>query len=437
MTSTTSDIKPALRGFKPGIVQWAIGGLILLVMLISFLSEGFSVPRLVMLVALIAAWGYWVWRQPNGGQGLAVPLLAMLTAFIAGAVVIALAAGQEETLVQRVIVATRGYAALIDGAFLKQNALANTLVASTPLILTGLAVAVGFRAGLFNIGAEGQYLIGAVCGVFVGYAFKLPPVLHALVAMLAGMLGGAIWGAIPGILKARLGAHEVINTIMMNFIAIQLTDWLINNPMKDPGGPSVIRTPFIYPSANLPQFAELFPGLFNPGDRLHVGFILAILMAIGSWWLLWKTTVGFELRMAGSNPDAARYAGVRAESTIVLAMALSGALAGLAGTIEVQGVNRALPAFFQAGYGFDAIAVALLAQNHPFGVIPGGIIFGALRTGSDVLQIRTGVSRHMVSIIQALILLFVAAPGMVRWLYRLRIERSEVEEVPLTRGWGG
>jgi simple sugar transport system permease protein len=254
--------------------------------------------------------------------------------------------------------------------------------------------------------------------------------------MIAGMMGGAIWGAIPGILKARLGAHEVINTIMMNFIAIQLTDWLVNNPMKDLGGPSVIRTPFIYDSARIPQLRELFPSFIAPSDRFHLGFFIAILVAIFIWWLLWKTTVGFELRTSGSNPDAAKYAGINSGWNTILAMMIAGALAGLAGTIEVQGVNRALPAFFQSGYGFDAIAVALLGQNHPFGVIPAGILFGALSTGSNVLQIRTGVSRHMVSIIQALILLFVAAPAMVRWLYRLKVEKSEVEEVPLTRGWG-
>jgi len=431
---TETEAKRA--GFRPGVVQWVIGALLLAAMLIPIISDGVTVQRIITLVVTVIAWGYWSWRDPQGGQALIVPLLAIFTAFFIGAIVIALAAGQGTPLLERITTAARGYAALIDGAFLKPQALSETLVSATPLILTGLSVAVGFRAGLFNIGAEGQYLMGAVFGVFVGYALKLPPVLHSIVAIIAGMIGGAIWGAIPGILKARLGAHEVINTIMMNFIAIQLTDWLVNNPMKDPSGPSIIRTPFIYDSARIPQFRELFPTLFSPADRLHLGFFLAILVAIFIWWLLWKTTIGFELRTSGSNPDAAEYAGINSGWNTILAMTIAGALAGLAGTIEVQGVNRALPAFFQAGYGFDAIAVALLGQNHPFGVIPAGILFGALSTGSNILQIRTGVSRHMVSIIQALILLFVAAPAMVRWLYRLKVEKSEVEEVPLTRGWG-
>ena len=423
-------------GFRPGVVQWVLGALLLAAMLIPIISAGVTVQRIITLVVTLIAWGYWIWRDPQGGQALIVPLLAIFTAFFIGAIVIALAAGQGTPLLERITTAARGYAALIDGAFLKPQALSETLVSATPLILTGLSVAVGFRSGLFNIGAEGQYLMGAVFGAFVGYAIKLPPGLHTIVAMVAGMIGGALWGAIPGILKARLGAHEVINTIMMNFIAIQLTDWLVNNPMKDPSGPSVIRTPMIHASARIPQLREMFPTLINSADRLHLGFFFAILVAIFIWWLLWKTTVGFELRTSGSNPDAAEYAGISSGWNTILAMTIAGALAGLAGTIEVQSVNRFLPAFFQAGYGFDAIAVALLGQNHPFGVIPAGILFGALSTGSNVLQIRTGVSRHMVSIIQALILLFVAAPAMVRWLYRLKVEKSEVEEVPLTRGWG-
>jgi simple sugar transport system permease protein len=437
-----SPAKPTISGFKPGLMQWILGGLILLASvapMITQIAQGMSVSllQIVLLVVLIGAWGFWVWRQPNGGSELVIPLLAMATAFLVGAIVIALAAGESgDSALDRLLLAERGYMALIDGAFLKKNALTDTLVSSTPLILTGLSVTLGFRAGLFNIGAEGQYLIGAVCGVWVGYAFQLPPILHAIAALVAGALGGALWGLIPGILKAKLGAHELINTIMMNFIAIQLTDWLVNNPMKDPLGPSTIRTPFIRSTANIPMFSEIMPGVFDRADRLHLGFIIALLAAVGVWWLLWKTTLGFELRTNGSNPDAARYAGVKPDRTTILAMVMCGALAGLAGTIDIQGLNRTLPAFFSAGYGFDAIAIALLGQTHPLGVVPSAIIFGALSTGSAVLQIRTGVSHHMISIIQALILLFVAAPAMIRWMFRLRIGKGEMEEVPLTRGWG-
>ncbi len=424
--------------FKPGIMQWVIGALLILGLVISGVSAGsFGPGRIVALLLMAGTWGYWVWRQPDGGRGLIIPLLAVLSAFLAGALMIILFAGQDTSFIDRLALAVRGYAAMVDGSLLKTNALTNTLVASTPLILMGLAVALAFRAGLFNIGAEGQFMVGSICAAFIGYALPLPPVLHAIVALLGGTLGGALWGAIPGVLKARLGAHEVINTIMLNWIAIFMADWLVNGPMRDTSGASsTIRTPYILPGANLPIFSEILPGLFPRGDRLHLGFVIALILTVAVWWLLWKTTVGFELRTTGSNPDAARYAGIRAGWTTVLAMGLSGALAGLAGAIEIQGVSRYMPAFFQAGYGFDAIAVALLSSNHPIAVIPSAIIFGALRVGSDVLQIRTGVSRHMVSVIQALILLFVAAPAMVRWIYRLRLPKGELEEVPLTRGWG-
>ena len=435
MSETAS--KPA-RIFKPGVIQWIFGALLLIATLAPIVSGGVTLVKVIALVVVMAAWAGWVWLQPEGGRALIVPALAVLTALVVGAlVIVVIGSTRQVPISDRLLLAVRGYAALVDGAFLKQGALSETLVAATPLILTGLAVALGFRSGLFNIGAEGQYLIGAVCGVFVGYAMQLPPVLHAIVALLAGALGGAVWGAIPGILKAKRGAHEVITTIMMNYVAILLTDWLVHGPMKDPAGASTIRTPTIYPSANIATFHELFPTLFEASDRLHLGLVLALLISVGVWYLLWKTTIGFELRTSGANPNAARYAGVRSTWTIVLAMALSGALAGLAGTIEVQGLNRNLPAFFSAGYGFDAIAIALLGQNHPFGVVLASFLFAALTTGSDLLQIRTGVSNYLVSIIQALILLFVAAPAMIRWVYRLKARATDVDEVQMTRGWGG
>ena len=450
MTTGAID-QPKSVGFRPDGTQWVIGILLILGALapvfspmfarkpIPFnlaLEQGVTPVRIVTLLVVMALWAYWVWRQPGAGKAFRVPLLAVLTAFVVGAVVLVLAAGQDKSLGDRLFLALRGYGAMLDGAFLKKAALTNTLVASTPLILTGLGVALGFRAGLFNIGAEGQYVIGAIFAVFVGYAIHLPPIIHPIAVMLAGMIGGGLWGAIPGILKAKLGAHEVINTIMMNSIAILLADWLINNLMKDTGSSSAVRTPIIDTSANLPQVVEIFPKM--TGNVLHLGFFIAILFAVAVWWLLWKTTIGFELRTAGSNLDAARYAGIRAERTIILAMTLSGALAGLAGAIQIQGTTRFMPTFFAAGYGFDAIAVALLAFNHPIAVIPAGLLFGALQTGAEVLQIRTGASKHIVSIIQALILLFVAAPALIRWVYRLRATPDAgTEQVAMTRGWGG
>jgi general nucleoside transport system permease protein len=359
---------------------------------------------------------------------IGVTFLALFTALALGALVILTTGGGWEKVM-------KAYEAVIYGAFIKPRALGETLLATTPLVLTGLAVALAFKAGLFNIGGEGQLLIGAICSAWIGYQIKgIPAIIHVPLALLAGMIGGAAWAAIAGYLKARLGSHEVINTIMLNYIAFNLGDYLVNSrgPMNDPTS-SVPRSPMIQASAELPRLVS-----GDPSNRLHAGVIIALLAAVAIWWLLWKTTIGFELRTTGANPSAARYAGINVMRNTVLAMALSGSLAGLAGAVEVQGLNFNVPAAvqsFSAGYGFDAIAVALLGQSHPLGLIPGAFIFGAMRTGADLMQLRTGVSRYVISIIQALILLFIAAPAVVRWIYRIRADR-QAEQAPLTRGWG-
>ena len=352
---------------------------------------------------------------------LVIPGLAIATAIIISIPLIGFATDWDWAKIGAT------YSGLLDGAFFKKNAFANTLVASTPLIFTGLALALGFRSGVFNIGAAGQFLIGATCGVFVGYAIPLPPVIHPLVALLAGALGGGLWGAIPGFLKARFGSHEVINTIMFNYLAFFLQDWLVNNPMKDPS-PSVSRTPTILDTAILPRFL----------DRLHLGFVLALLAALLVWWLLWKTTLGFELRTVGSNPDAAKYAGIKPGLIIVLSMALSGGLAGIGGAVQILGVDYNMPTLYSTDYGFDGIPVALLGQNQPLGVIFAAILFGALRNGSDLMQLRSGgvVSKEIIFIVQAVILLFIAAPALIRWLYRLKLRKTALEGKQLTRGWG-
>jgi simple sugar transport system permease protein len=352
---------------------------------------------------------------------LLIPALAIATAIIVSIPVIGFATNWDWAKIGVT------YGGLLDGAFFKGYAFANTLVAATPLIFTGLALALGFRSGVFNIGAAGQFLIGATCGVLVGYALPLPPMIHPLAALLAGAIGGGFWGAIPGFLKARFGSHEVINTIMFNYLAFFLQDWLVKNPMKDPS-PSVIRTPNILDTAILPRFL----------DRLHIGFVLALLTALVVWWLLQKTTLGFELRTVGSNPDAAKYAGIKPGRIIVLSMALSGALAGLGGAVQLLGVDYNMPTLYSTDYGFDAIPVALLGQNQPLGVIFAAILFGALRNGSDLMQLRSGgvVSKEVIFIVQAVVLLFIAAPAIIRWLYRLKLRKSAIEGTQLTRGWG-
>jgi general nucleoside transport system permease protein len=359
-------------------------------------------------------------NRPDKLGQLAMPLLSIATAMLITVPVIGLTLNWNWTK----IFAT--YGGLLDGALFKEYAFANTLVSATPLIFTGLALALGFRTGVFNIGASGQFLIGATCAVFVGYAFPLPPLIHLLTALGAGAIGGAAWGAIPGWLKARFGSHEVINTIMLNYLAFFLQDWLVKNPLKDPA-PSVVRTPEILSTAILPRFY----------DRLHWGLAIALLAAWWMGWLLNKTTLGFELRTVGSNPEAARYAGMPIGRITVLSLALSGALAGLGGAVQILGVDRAMPVLYSSDYGFDAIPVALLGQNQPLGVVLSAILFGALRNGSDVMQLRSGgaVSKEVIFIVQGVILLLVATPALIRWIYRIKLPQSQIEQVSLTRGW--
>jgi simple sugar transport system permease protein len=428
---------------------------------------------------------------------LSMPLLAIFTAFVIGGIVIWITSGSFQTVVE-------AYTGLIRGALFKERGLSESLVASVPYILLSLAVAIGFKAGLFNIGVEGQFYIGAVSAAWAGQAVQgLPAIIHLPLALLAGAVGGAIWAAIPGYLKARTGAHEVITTIMMNYIAFRLTEYLVSDPLKDKVA-TAVQTSRVSPAAELWTLAAIPKRLEDPlnalfvaiiigliaaliarwavnrrrvstrqqrrliiwgtaaivgviaffvlpaltrvwwpftdqYDRLHVGLFLALGAAVWVWWFMQRTTRGFELRTVGANPGAARYAGVNITRNIVLTMALSGALAGIAGTIEVLGVSicRCLPLFFSSGYGFDSIAIALLAKNNPFGIIAGSFLWGAMRNGSDLMELNSGVSKYVISLIQALVLLFVAAPAIVRWMYRIKRAPRPEEEAPLTRGWGG
>lgn len=351
-----------------------------------------------------------------------VPLLAVLTAMIVGAVVIALAGGDP----------IAAYIGLFQGAFGTPRAWSETFVWATPYIFAGLAVALAFKGGLFNIGAEGQLAFGAVMAAWIGYAlpdvlgFDLPPWLHLPLAILAGALVGALWAAIPGALKAYTGGHEVINTIMMNYIALNLVSFLLNGPMKDPSPTNVVaRTPLIAESARLAVIFE--------GYRIHWGLFIALLMAFLVWWLLWKTTLGYEIRTVGTNPSAARYAGIHVERIVVLTMTLSGFLAGMAGAIEVTGLNYRHELGFSIGYGFDAIAIALLGKTHPLGVVLASILFAAMRNGGTRMQFLTQIPVDVISVIQALILLFVAADAIIRYFYRIR---AREERVVLTTGWG-
>jgi ABC-type uncharacterized transport system permease subunit len=368
-------------------------------------------------------------------QPLLLPILAILTSFLIGALVIIFTAENPAVGLQKTI---DGYWGVIEGALFNRQGLFDTMVAMTPLILTGLAVAIPVHGGMFNIGAEGQFVMGAIVGALAGIYLPLPPIIHPIVVLLAGFAGGMLWGAIPGILKAVLNSHEVINTIMLNFIAIYLGNYLVRGPLKDPN-PSTVQTPPLLETAELPRFTELFGREIGTG-RLHLGFIVALLMAFATYYFLFRTTWGFSLRTTGLNPHAAQYAGIRPKREYILAMMLGGGMAGLAGILEVQGLsNRVVTEGIASGYGFDAIAVSFLAINQPLSIIPSAFVFGVLRTGSFFLQSRAGLSVHVVSILQALILLFVAAPAIIRALYRVRNKAAlpEKEAAPLTQGSGG
>ena len=401
----------------------------------------------------------WNWRAAL------MPLLAIVTALVIGAIFIAafdpnvweaFGAGIPAGLSASWRAVTQAYSALFEGAFgspsrilegfriYSQTGDADELVSSirpfteslriaTPYIFAGLAVALGFRAGLFNIGAEGQYFIGGLASVFVGYSIQgLPWFIHLPLAILAGMVGGAIWAGIAGYLKARTGAHEVINTIMLNYIAYRLADFLlqVGGPMARPGESRPV-SPEIEPSAYLPQF---FPN--DPSVRINVGLFLAVVAVILVYWLLFKTTIGFELRTVGTNPRAARTAGINVEWNIVLAMGLSGALAGLAGAHDILGVLHFMPNAFFSGYGFDSIALALLGKSHPIGVLLSALLFGFLRAGAQRMQGPPAfVPIDIISVLQALIIIFIAAPEVIRLIYRIRAPKEEAEAV-FTRGWG-
>jgi simple sugar transport system permease protein len=309
------------------------------------------------------------------------------------------------------------------------NPFLESLVAATPYIFAGLAVAIAFKCSMFNIGAEGQLFIGAIVATYVGYSVEgLPAIIHVPLALLAGAIGGAFWGMIPGWLKARTGAHEVINTIMMNYVAYRLSDYLLRGPMLREGSFNPV-SPFIQDSAKLFRF-------FKDPIRLHIGFFLALGMAWLIWWFLFRTKWGFELRTVGANPRAAKYAGMNVPVTMVMAMALAGAMAGLAGANEVLGVNHTLAAAFSSGYGFDAIALALLGKSHPAGVVAAAILFGFLSNGAVKMQVM-GIPVDIITIIQALVIIFVAAPAIVRTIYRLKEPEDGDEPLALAPSTGG
>lgn len=386
-----------------------------------------------------------------------IPFLAILSGLILGGIFIAITSANVYAAFGngigegfRAIFTTVGtaYGALFEGAFGSPTRIVDairtgekidrafkpflqSLVETTPYIFTGLALAIGFRSGVFNIGGEGQIYIGAVMATLVGTTdLGLPPVLHVTLAILAGVVGGAVWGFVPGWLKANAGSHEVINTIMMNYIALRLIEFLLTGPMTKTGSGGMPTSNNVLESARIPL-------VFKRPLTLHWGFFLAIVIAGLSWFLLFKTIWGFNLQIAGANKHAAKYAGVNVNVWTVLGMTISGALCGLCGSVQVLGVTYSMGLGVSAGYGFDAISLTLLANNNPLGCILSALLFGFLKTGSRAMMSRTGIPIDIVSIIQAFILVFIAAPAIIRTIYRLNGDKIGSGAAVTVSGWGG
>jgi simple sugar transport system permease protein len=353
-----------------------------------------------------------------------VPLTAIIGGLAVGAIIIALSslAGAFDPLLP-----FRAYRDLLEGAFGSSRGIVQMINTAAPLILGGMAVGLGFKAGLFNIGGRGQFLMGALGAAGVGAALAGAPGWIAIpVSIGAGMLLGAAWGFIPGALKAWTGAHEVVTTIMLNFIGGALVAYLITGPLAAPGF-SFARTG---PLGN----AE-FPTFF--GTQLHLGVLIAFGLVPVMWWLLWRSTLGFEIRTVGANPDAARYAGMRPAFLTILTMSMSGLLFGLAGAGQILGISHFMNASYGSSIGFDAITIALLGRSHPVGIVLASLLFGAMRAGAGLMQINAGIPVEIIDVIQASILFFLAADIVIRRLLRVRAPGAEPDELAtVTKSYG-
>ena len=319
------------------------------------------------------------------------------------------------------------YSALVRGSLGSSNAIASTLNRSAPLICAGLGVTLAFRAGLFNIGAQGQLIIGAICAAYVGFTWDLPPALHLIVALVAGVAGGAVWGGITGFLKARTGAHEVITTIMFNYLAASILLFALSHDTFQRPGSDNALSPKVDDSA-------AFPRLSIGGFDVHLGVLLALVAGAGVWWLLERSTWGFELRAVGANAHASRTAGMSVAKVYTLAMLLAGALAGLAATMQVLGNQNSLSITLPGSIGFDAITVALLGRATPLGTVLAGLLFGAMSVGGVAMQASAGTPKELTDVLQALIVLFVAAPALVKGI--LRIKEPGGGSTVMAKGWG-
>jgi general nucleoside transport system permease protein len=350
---------------------------------------------------------------------MAIPIVAIVLALIVGAVVMILTSALRPGAGFDPGLPLAAYGSLAHGAFGTFDALIGTFVFAAPLTLAGLGVAVGFKAGLFNIGAQGQFIIGALGAVAVGAALHDSPAIVAIpLALLAGLLFGGLWGGVVGALKATSGAHEVVTTIMMNYVSFAVLSWLVTGPLK-------------LAKSTLPITADVgnaaLPILL--GRNGHLGIVIALLTVPVIWFLLYRTTRGFEIRTVGANLDAARYAGMRPRWITVLTMALAGGLAGLAGATVILGINHQMSATFNTTVGFDAITVALLGRSNPFGVLLSALFFGGMRQGAGDMQLQAGLPPELVDVIEAVLLFFLVVGPILGARLRLRNVKSSLGDV--------
>lgn len=346
------------------------------------------------------------------------PLLAIFLSFIIGSIFI-LAAGKSPLV---------AYGALFQGSLFGLPRIGETLLKTTPLIFTGLSISFAFRAGLFNIGAEGQVVIGALFAVIAGYVFRdLPGILLVPAIIVSGAIGGALWAAIPGILKAKIGVHEVIVTIMLNYVSIHVSNYFIRtilNPSRLQGTEQKAYSVMLPDHGRLTQLTDWIPAFDY--SSIHTGLLVAIACAFIIYFLLFKTTLGYELRSVGNNPFAAEYGGISISKNIVLSMVISGALAGLAGATTVAGLTFKIDqTSHSAGYGFTGIAVALVGKNHPLGVLASALLFGILANGATKMQIA-GIPSEIVGIIQGIIIIFIAGEAILKYLPSIKKNKKEV-----------
>ncbi|MBG6239504.1 simple sugar transport system permease protein [Mycetocola sp. CAN_C7] len=364
-----------------------------------------------------------------------ISILAVIFALLIGAVLIAVTnedvqeasgyffAAPGDTLAAIWNAVSGAYGALFQGSvynFRRDNVLdaikplTETLTFATPLIAAALGIGIAFRVGLFNIGGRGQMLIAAACAGWVGFSFELPWGVHLVVALVAGIIGGALWGGLVGLLKARTGAHEVILTIMLNYVAFYLISWMLRTPglLQAPGS--------VNPKSPAMLETAVLPDILGPRYNLHLGFLLVIAATFFAWWLLNRSSLGFQFRAVGANPNAARVAGINVKNTYVYAMLISGGLVGLAGVMQVLGtVTTGFSAGIDAGIGFDAITVALLGRSKPWGIFAAGVLFGAFKAGGFAMQAAEGIPIDIVTVVQSLIVLFIAAPPLIRAVFFL------------------